>query len=68
MAKTYKEKNDKDLDKELVEKREELRAFRFGVAGSRTRDVKAGKNLRKEIARILTEKSSRKEAVEVKEA
>jgi len=56
---TYKEKNDKELEKELVEKQTELRGFRFGVAGSKVRDVKTGKNLRKDIARILTEKTSR---------
>ena len=56
----YKEKNDKELDKELVEKQTELRGFRFGIAGSKVRDVKTGKNLRKEIARILTEKTARK--------
>ena len=57
---TLKEKNDKELDKELVEKQTELRNFRFGVAGSKVRDVKTGKNLRKDIARILTEKQERK--------
>ena len=60
MAEDYSKKNDKDLDKLLVERREELRGFRFGIAGSKIRDVKTGKNLRKEIARILTEKNDRK--------
>ena len=58
----YKEKNDRDLEKSLIEKRSELRNFRFGVAGSKTRDVKTGKNLKKDIARILTEKRERKNA------
>ena len=62
MAEYYTKKNDKDLDKLLVERREELRGFRFGIAGSKIRDVKTGKNLRKEIARILTEKNNRKNA------
>ena len=48
-----------DLRKTLAEKREALRAFRFGGAGSRTRNVREGRNLRKEIARILTELRSR---------
>jgi len=56
----FKGKNDKDLDKNLVEKRKELRDFRFGIAGSKIRDVKTGKNLRKDIARILTEQRSRR--------
>jgi len=58
MAK-IKEKNDKELDKELVEKQKELRSFRFGIAGSKVRNVKTARNLRKDIARILTEKTSR---------
>lgn len=43
---------------ELVElvrtKQEELRQTRFSAAGSRTRNTKAARNLRKEIARIKT--------------
>lgn len=54
-----KKKNDKELAKELVEKRDELRQFKFGIAGSKVRDVKTGKNLRKDIARILTEQNAR---------
>lgn len=53
-------KSDTDLGKLLVEKRESLRAFRFGIAGTKTRNVKEGKNLRKEIAQILTEQKARK--------
>lgn len=48
-----------DLQKEIVEKREALRVFRFGEAGSRHRNVREGRNLRKDIARLLTEMSSR---------
>jgi ribosomal protein L29 len=56
MKKTsYKGKTKQDLNKTLNEKRTVLRNFRFAVAGSKTRNVKEGKNLRKEIARILTE-------------
>lgn len=49
-----------DLHKELNEKRDALRKFRFGEAGSRTRNVKEGKTIRREIARILTEMNARK--------
>lgn len=59
MAEDYSKKNDKDLDKMLVERKEDLRGFRFGIAGSKVRDVKTGKNLRKDIARLLTEKNTR---------
>ncbi|MCW9054483.1 MAG: 50S ribosomal protein L29 [Candidatus Pacebacteria bacterium] len=54
-----KKKTDKDLIKTLNEKRESLRAFRFGISGSKTRNVKEGRNTRKEVARILTELKSR---------
>ncbi|MEK7132661.1 MAG: 50S ribosomal protein L29 [Patescibacteria group bacterium] len=43
----------------VTEKREALRVFRFGGAGSRTRNVREGRNLRREIAQILTEIKSR---------
>ena len=52
---TYTDKSKEDLVKALYEKREGLRAFRFGEAGSKTRNVKEGAHARKEIARILTE-------------
>lgn len=40
----------------LVEKkREELRALRFSAAGSKNRNVKLTRELRKEVARALTE-------------
>lgn len=56
MKKTsYKDKSKEDLFKALYDKREELKDFNFGKAGSKTRNVKAGSTARKEIARILTE-------------
>ncbi|MFH1402422.1 MAG: 50S ribosomal protein L29 [Patescibacteria group bacterium] len=55
-----KNKIDKDLHKVLSEKRTGLREFRFGLSGSKTRNVKKGRNTRKEIARILTELNVRK--------
>jgi len=56
MKKTdYKGKNMKDLHKTLADKREELRNFRFGSAGSKTRNTKSAKNVRKDVARIMTE-------------
>ena len=46
---------EKDELQTLAEKkREELRALRFAAAGSKNRNVKLGKTLRKEIARALT--------------
>lgn len=54
-AKELKGKNKENLLKLLAEKREAAHAFRFGIAGSKVRNMKEGKNLRKDIARILTE-------------
>lgn len=56
MKKTiYKEWKAEDLKKEIATKREALRVFRFGETGSRTRNVREGRTLRREIARMLTE-------------
>jgi ribosomal protein L29 len=48
-----------DLNKLVLSKREELRVLRFSVAGSKNRNVKQAKTLRKEIARALTELNQR---------
>lgn len=49
----------KDLQKMLSEKRTALREFRFGLSGSKTKNVKKGKFIRKDIARVLTELNAR---------
>jgi ribosomal protein L29 len=43
-----------DLSKLLSDKREALRVFRFGAAGAKTKNVKEGRVIRKDIARIMT--------------
>ena len=48
-----------DLHKEVTDKREALRNFRFGSAGSRSRNTREGRGIRKEIARLMTEVSAR---------
>lgn len=58
--KDIKDKSDKELEKSLHEKRKALRIFRFSVAGSKTKNVKEGQNLRRDIARTLTEMNIRK--------
>jgi ribosomal protein L29 len=50
------------LAKLVEDKREALRALRFSATGSKNRNVKQARNLRKEIARALTEVSARKNA------
>lgn len=55
MKKTdFKTKSETELKKLLAEKREVLTKFKFGISGSRTKNVKEGKNTRRDIARILT--------------
>lgn len=47
-------KSKKDLIKMLNDKRDSLQSFRFGGAGSKVKNVKEGKTIRKDIARIMT--------------
>ena len=53
--KEYKDKTPKDLAKLIAEKREAIRNFRFGSTGSKIKNVKLGRTLKKEIAQIMTE-------------
>ena len=57
---SYKDTSDVDLAKALREKREAFRAFRFAASGTKAKNVHDGRNMRKEIARVLTEMSTRK--------
>lgn len=47
-------KKKEDLVKLLAEKREEVRKFGFDVAGAKARNVRTGRNARRDVARILT--------------
>jgi ribosomal protein L29 len=51
---SYNGKEAAELVKITADKREALRALRFGGAGSKNKNVKAARTLRKEIARALT--------------
>jgi len=53
-------KTEKELDKILKEKREKAREFRFSSTGTKIKNIKEGANLKKDIARVLTEKRARK--------
>ena len=55
-----KTQSTEELLRTVAEKREALRVFRFGGAGSRVRNVREGRNVRREIAQILTEVQARK--------
>ncbi|HRZ30449.1 MAG TPA: 50S ribosomal protein L29 [Candidatus Paceibacterota bacterium] len=55
MKKTdFKTKSEAELKKILIEKKDSLAKFKFGISGSRTKNVKEGRNTRRDIARILT--------------
>ncbi len=56
----FKKHSVEDLHKEIAKMRESLRTFRFGSAGSRSRNTREGRGLRKDIARLLTEVNARK--------
>ncbi|MEX0931545.1 MAG: 50S ribosomal protein L29 [Candidatus Paceibacterota bacterium] len=51
--------SEKDLLKNLADLREKVRVLRFGKAGSGSRNVREGRNIRKQIARVATELSAR---------
>jgi ribosomal protein L29 len=54
------------LQKLLVEKQDALRAFRIGLSGSKVKNVKEGAEIKKDIARIMTEISGRRVALTAK--
>lgn len=51
----FKNRNAQDLTDILKEKRNLLRDFRFRVARGRAKNTKEGRDLKKQIAQILTE-------------
>lgn len=53
-------KSSEELQKMLTEKREALRNFRFGLMGSKVRNVREGRVIRKNIAHILTALNAQK--------
>lgn len=61
--KEYKEKTLENINNIIKEKQEALRVFRFGSTGSKIKNVKLGKSIRKDIARAMTEISIRKNAI-----
>ncbi len=53
-------KSEKDLIADVGAQREAIRSFRFGTTGSATRNVRAVRASKKEVARALTELNRRK--------
>ncbi len=62
MANELAKKDKKDLEKELDQKLVALRDLRFGTAHSKSRNVKERKGIKREIARIKTTLTQKREA------
>lgn len=62
MSKLLKDKTDTDLNKELADKQVALRAFRFSASGGKAKNAHEGHGIKKDIARIMTEQSTRARA------
>ncbi|MGH7141737.1 MAG: 50S ribosomal protein L29 [Minisyncoccia bacterium] len=56
----YKTATTEELQQFVAEKRKELVDLRFGAAGSKNRNVKLPRTIRKDIARALTEVSAKR--------
>jgi len=52
--KEFTNKSEGELKKLIADKQTALREFRFGLAGGQVKDLKASRNMRKDIARTLT--------------
>ncbi|HVV15146.1 MAG TPA: 50S ribosomal protein L29 [Candidatus Paceibacterota bacterium] len=59
---SLKNHNQDDLLKIVADKREELRGLRFSASGSKNRNVKLARTLRKDVARAMTELAAQKAA------
>lgn len=53
--KEIKGKSKKELVKLLTEKRGALQSFKYELAGGKSKNIKNGRNIRREIAQIMTE-------------
>jgi len=60
--KEYKEKSIEELRKIIADKRNSMRDFRFGSTGSKIKNVKLGRTLKKDVARVMTELTLRAKA------
>ena len=53
-TKDLRKKNIGELEAEIEDKRKALSDLRFGNTGNKTKNVKQSKNLRRDIAKIMT--------------
>lgn len=57
-------KSDKELSKDLADKAEALRVFRFGISGSKVKNMREGRTIKRTIAQIQTIISARRIAAQ----
>jgi ribosomal protein L29 len=60
-TKEIRKMSDKEVEKALTEQRAEVKQFRFDITGSKAKNLKAGANAKKAVARLLTEQKMRNE-------
>jgi len=58
--KDLSKKENGELEKDMLKLKEDNRNFRFGISGSKVKNVKEAMGKRKDIARIMTELNKRK--------
>ena len=61
-AKELRQMSVTELTKLVKERREALMTFRFNISGSKTKNVRAGRNIRRQLAKtlsVLKEKNAR---------
>jgi ribosomal protein L29 len=61
-----KKKDTSELPKLATELRMKLRDFRFNMGGSKVKNIREGREIKKAIARVLTEMNMRKIAAKTK--
>jgi len=66
MAEDFSKETVESLQKMITDKREALRVFRFEGEGSRRRNVREARTIKRDIARVMTELSTRKIAEKTK--
>ncbi len=59
MAKDIKKMKIEDIQKTLNESRKKLQEFRFAVSGSGSKNSMEGRDLKRDVARLLTELKAR---------
>ena len=60
--KEIKQKSEKDLQRDLIEIREKLRALKFDLSAGKVKNVREIRAIKKDIAKILTVLNSKKHA------